>query len=201
MLEVDGTEEEVRDQQGRGDQHEERAREDRSPGEHPQVHQRGPGRSFDGGEGRVRRRRAEERQQGGGVRPAAVARFDQAVDEGRGARGDQQRAGEVEACVLRDAGRNEGGEGAHQEQSDGHVDVEDPLPAGSVGQRSAEEYARRGAGAADRRPDAQGLVAFGAVEAGGDQGQGGRGQQGRADALADPAAEQRRGVLGQAGDQ
>lgn len=87
------------------------------------------------------------------------------------------------------------------EDADGHVDVEDPLPAGPVGQRPAQEHTDGRSGAADGGPDAERLVAFRAVEAGCDDRERGRGEQSGSDALGHPAAQQHGRARGEPGDQ
>jgi hypothetical protein len=51
----------------------------------------------------------------------------------------------------------------HHRAGHRHVDVEDPRPAQRIGQRTADEQRRRRAHAAHARPDAQRLVALGAL--------------------------------------
>ncbi|KOU58971.1 hypothetical protein ADK57_35425 [Streptomyces sp. MMG1533] len=119
----------------------------------------------------------------------------------RSARGDQQGTGQVEPGRLRGAGRDDCGQGGEDGEVDGHVDVEDPLPAGSVGEGAPYQDPGRRARAADRGPYAQGLVALGAVEGGGDDRERRGGEQGGSDALGDPSAQQHGGTPGEPGDQ
>ena len=67
---------------------------------------------------------------------------------------------------------------------DRHVHPQHPLPAGVLGEHAAEQDARRAAGAGDRAPDAQRLIALGAVAEGrGDDRERGGGEERGAEAL------------------
>ena len=97
--------------------------------------------------------------------PAGVQRVDERVDEQREARGDRDRPERVEppylalaAALVEQARREQRGD-----DRDRDVDPEDPLPAEVLGQHAAEQHARRAARARHRAPDAQRLVALGAL--------------------------------------
>ena len=85
------------------------------------------------------------------------------VDEQREAGGDRDGAAPVRGrlpvhlALVHVAGREH-----EREDPDRDVDEEDPLPARVLGEHAASEHADRGAGATDRSPDAERLVAFGA---------------------------------------
>ena len=96
--------------------------------------------------------------------PAGVVGVDERVDEQRQAGGDRHRAGDVEVAraLVAALGQQARGEQRGRE-ADRHVDEQDPLPAGPLGQHAAEQHAGGAAGAGDRAPDAQRLVALGAL--------------------------------------
>ena len=118
--------------------------------------------------------------------PAGVVGVDERVDEQREAGGDRDRAGDVEvrratlvAALGQQARREQRGG-----QADRHVDEQHPLPAGPLGQHAAEQHAGGAARAGDRAPDAERLVALGALgERRRDDRQRGGGDERRAEAL------------------
>ena len=97
--------------------------------------------------------------------PAVVGRLRDRVDEQREPGGDRRRrrrrparSGAPSGSRARTAAR-----AANTSDADRHVDEEDPLPAEVLRQHAAGEHADRGAGAAHRAPDAERLVALGAL--------------------------------------
>ena len=72
------------------------------------------------------------------------------------------RVADSERLSAISRGRERGGD-----QRDRHVDPQHPLPAEAVGEDAAEQHAGGAARAGDRAPDAERLVALGAVAEGG----------------------------------
>ena len=126
--------------------------------------------------------------------------LDDGVDERHQRGRDRDRARDVEpAPVLAVAAlaQQPRAQRDHGER-DRHVDEEDPLPAEPVGDRAADQPRGGGADAADRGPDAERLVALGALlERGRQDRQRGRRHDRRRHALHDAGGDQRRGGPGQ----
>ena len=135
--------------------------------------------------------------------PSGVSRLDQAVDE-RGGRARWPAIAPGRSTrrpCAGGAGANRRGSSARTARPTGMLTKNTHSPAGSRRQGAADERARRESGSAERRPDAECLVTFGAVKEPGDGGQRRRGQQRRAHPLGDPAADQHRPARGEPGDQ
>jgi hypothetical protein len=132
--------------------------------------------------------------------PTGVFGVEQGEDQGGEAEGDRRRAGDVEGSHLllgtRFGDQRRGDRGGGDPDRD--VDPENPLPAEAIGEDPAEEHARGAAGARDRAPDPQRLVALGAVfEGGGDDREGGRGEDRGAEPLDGSRRHQLAGVGGE----
>ena len=93
--------------------------------------------------------------------PADLGRLDQRVDQQQHPGGDEDGAGEVEAARRR-APRSRGDERERaeaDEDGDRHVDVEDPAPAGPLGEHAAEDDAGGAGEAGHGGPGAERVVA------------------------------------------
>ena len=101
--------------------------------------------------------------------PAGAVGVDQRVDQHRQGRRDRDRACEVEGPGRRfcPALGDQRGRQRGSSDADRDVDPEHPLPADRVGEDASQQDAGGSAGAGDRAPDSQGLVALGAVAEGG----------------------------------
>lgn len=126
-----------------------------------------------------------------------VDQRDQAAGEGDGT-GDVEGPAAFGGAALADDHR--GDQGA--DDADRHVDEEDPAPAGTVGEQTAEGDAGDGGETAERAPGAEGLVAGRALlEVVGQQAERGGGDERGSQALRAAGADQHRGVLGDPGEQ
>src|SRR4029450_1678798 len=96
------------------------------------------------------------------VSPAGVGRLDHRVDEQRERAGDRERAEGVVASLGRRRATLAHEEGGERErcQADRDVDEEDPLPAGAVDERAADEPGGGGADPSERAPYPERLVAL-----------------------------------------
>jgi hypothetical protein len=169
LLHVEGDEEEHREQRGADEQPDHVGAGQRPDSEDRERHQRFGRAQLDRDEQREQQCREDDQADRLERAPAGAVGVDQRVDQGREPGGDGDGAGDVEGArpllvaAFGDQARGEGeGDQAHRD-----VDPEHPLPAEPFGEDSAEEDARRAAGAGDRAPDAQRPVALGAVAEGG----------------------------------
>ena len=95
------------------------------------------------------------------VAHCGVIQIGEGVDERGQADGDQKRAEHIEALRLlmpalrHEAHRTEQGEGGNR-----HIDEEHPAPIEIFGEHAAEDEAEGGTAGGNRRPDAEGPVAF-----------------------------------------
>ena len=203
VLQVQRGQQERAEQHRGGREHHHEAASDATVAEALHAQQRLGGAQFEHGEGGEPGERGGTEAERLGRGPAAALGLGEGVDERAEAGGGQQRAAQVEAAPLR-PGRV-GGQQLHraggQGEADGQVDEEDRAPVDELGQHAAEQHADRGAGAADRAPDAQRLGTLGAVEGARDDRQRRRGQQRGAEALSGTRREQHRGATRERGSQ
>ena len=96
---------------------------------------------------------------------------------------DSSDADQVEAVVLGRQVRHQPEGQPESDDSDRHVDEEDPLPAQPVDEKAAGQRSDQGGDACGRAPDAHRDAAPLGGEDAGDRGQCLRGEQRRADAL------------------
>src|SRR4029450_8468085 len=120
-------------------------------------------------EGRKEYSRAGEEEDRLHAAPAGIRRLDDRVDEQDERPGARDCPRGVVASV-RERGpalAQEQGRQRERGQAEGDVDEEDPLPAGAVDERAADQPGGGGADAADRAPDPERLVPLGALGKGG----------------------------------
>ena len=138
----------------------------RAQAEDRERHQRVAVRELDDDEGGQERERAAPRPSVCvEVQPAPFG-VDERVDEQREAARSRGRrpATSKRACPVRRGSRgSRRGASSAAPSADRHVDEEDPLPAGLLGEHAAEQDARGAARAGDGAPHAQRLVALGAL--------------------------------------
>ncbi len=139
LLHVQGQEEEVREH----DRAEEDAAHVRSGhgahAEDAERHDRRTVAQLDHDERREEHRRADQLLDRVRGAPADLRRLRDRVDEEREARGDRDRAARVEAAQACDpALAHDRTREREHERADGHVDEEDPLPAGVLREDAAE---------------------------------------------------------------
>ncbi|MPM72854.1 hypothetical protein SDC9_119830 [bioreactor metagenome] len=114
------------------------------------------------------------------------------------AEGDAQP---VEPVRMHGQDRHQPDGGEEAEDTDRHIDEEDPLPAETVGEQAAEQRADQHRDPGRRTPQGHRLGAFLRREEPGDHGHRLWGHQGGAEALDDPPGDQRAGGAGQAAGQ
>ncbi len=153
-----------------------------------------------GHEGGQERQRGGDQPDGPGRAPAVVLRLDDRVHQHDQAPGDRHRAGQVERPML-DVGPRLGDEaqcGEQRHHAHRHVDEEDPLPGGQLGERATQDQADRATAGGDRAPHSERLGALTLLgERGRDDRQRGGREQRRAEALQAAADDQHARRLGQ----
>ena len=165
LLHVAREEEEHREERRADEQAGDVRARQRAQAEDPKRHQRRARAQLGRHEHGQQRERDREQAERLRRTPARADGVDEGVDEQRQARRDGDRAERVEglrlallAALLQQARREE-----RRDDADRHVDPQDPFPAEVLGQDAAEQHAGGAAGARDRAPDAQRLVALGAL--------------------------------------
>ena len=147
------------------------------------------------------RQRAAGRASASSVQPASFG-VDERVDEQReagGHRAPRRRRRSDGARRRRGSRRAGAARAARRASADRHVDEQHPLPAGPLGQHAAEQHAGGAARAGDGAPDAERLVALGALGEGGrDDRQRGGGDERGAEALHGARGDQPDLALGEA---
>ena len=100
-----------------------------------------------------------------GREPVVLVGLDERVDQQREGRGHDDRAGHVEVArgTLDTALAQQPRRQRDRDETDRHVDVEDPLPAEVLGEDSSEQHPDGAAGARHGTPDGEGLVALDAL--------------------------------------
>ena len=193
LLHVERAEEEEREQAADREQQDQVRAGERAHPEDPEPDQRRLGAALDEHErDQEHGRDGEEGERLRGA-PAVVLRLDDRVDEHDEARGDADRAGQVDAvgAVRRARLRHVADRQRRGGEADRHVDEEDPLPAQQVGEDAAEQQAEGAAAGRDRAPDAERLRALLALrEGGGDDRERGGGDERAAEALERPGADE-----------
>jgi hypothetical protein len=159
---------------------------------------------FDSDERRQQDRGGSEQAECLGRAPAGVRGVDDRVDQQRQTGGDGDGTGGVEVARGRERARL--GDVPRREGRDRdrhrHVDPQHPLPAEAIGEDAAEQHSCGAAGARDRTPGPERLVALGAVAEGvHDDRQRGGGDDRRAQALGGAGGDQLALVRGESGQQ
>src|SRR6202035_5542321 len=116
-----------------------------------------------------------------------------AEDDPEGAGRGQREAGHVEAAVWTVALAQLAGGERDQQDADGDVDPEDPVPGDGLHDGAADERADGDRDAADARPDADRHPAALGGEGLGQEGQGQRGDDGRSRALQSAGGDEQAG--------
>ncbi len=196
LLEVEGEEQEHREQAGAGEQRGQERPAAVTFQRDPQRQQRRGGPHLDHDERDEQCDRTREQPQRAGVAPAVVGGHGEAVDERDEPRGHHQRAGQVVTGPALGAAlphNRRGGECC--DQRDRYVDQQAPPPRGVLGEQTTEYEADRRATAGDRAVHAEGagpLLALG--EGDRDQGERGRCEHRGERALQRAGGEQQPGV-------
>ena len=167
VLQVQRGEQERAEQHGGGGEHHHEAAADGAVAEALDAQQRLGGAQLERGEGGQagERRGADARASGSrSSRWSAPGRGRRRARRGwRWPAARRAGRGRATAAAPASAGRRCVAPAARS-SADGQVDEEDRAPVDELGQHAAEQDADRGAGAADRAPDAERLGALGAVE-------------------------------------